>query len=160
MQYCLNYSGTRFLPLTIKITQFSGGFRLNSRRTWLQCIARLYRSLINKSFFYTWWSWRFQSLKNAVLIPNSLTLNTSTKCLVLSSRDSFKTYLLVMVSASGVWNKAIFPIKVYGNNNTMTALSINKHLTSTEWRWVWYKNYAVWGGCYRPRWLTPTATGK
>ena len=28
MQYSLNYSGTRFLPLKIKITQFHDGFRL------------------------------------------------------------------------------------------------------------------------------------
>ena len=28
MQYFLNYSGTRFCPLKIKITQFPGGFRL------------------------------------------------------------------------------------------------------------------------------------
>ena len=30
MQYALNYSGTRFLSTNIKITQFPGGFRLNS----------------------------------------------------------------------------------------------------------------------------------
>ena len=31
MQYILNYSGTRFLcPLKIKITQFHGGFRVES----------------------------------------------------------------------------------------------------------------------------------
>ena len=29
MQYALNYSGTRFCPLKIKINQFPGGFRLN-----------------------------------------------------------------------------------------------------------------------------------
>ena len=29
MQYSLNYSGTRFFPLKINITQFSGGFRIN-----------------------------------------------------------------------------------------------------------------------------------
>ena len=28
MQYSLNYSGTRFCPLEIKITQFPDGFRL------------------------------------------------------------------------------------------------------------------------------------
>ena len=29
MQYSLNYSGTRFCPLKIKITQFPGGFCVN-----------------------------------------------------------------------------------------------------------------------------------
>ena len=29
MRYCLNYSGTRFCPLKIEITQFLDGFRLN-----------------------------------------------------------------------------------------------------------------------------------
>ena len=30
MQYALNYSGTKFCPLKIKITQCSGGFHLKS----------------------------------------------------------------------------------------------------------------------------------
>ena len=30
MQYSINYSGTKFLSTEIKITQFLGGFRLNS----------------------------------------------------------------------------------------------------------------------------------
>ena len=30
MQYSLNYSGTRFCPLKIKVTQFLDGFRLKS----------------------------------------------------------------------------------------------------------------------------------
>ena len=36
MQYSLNYSGTRFLSTEIKITQFPGGFRLNSLNSEIQ----------------------------------------------------------------------------------------------------------------------------
>ena len=30
MQYCLNYSGTRFLSTEIKVTQFADGFCFNN----------------------------------------------------------------------------------------------------------------------------------
>ena len=37
MQYALNYSGTRFLFIEIKITQFPGGFRLKTNACPVTC---------------------------------------------------------------------------------------------------------------------------
>ena len=34
MQYALNYSGTEFCPLKIKISQFPGGFPMHCKNHW------------------------------------------------------------------------------------------------------------------------------
>ena len=99
MQYSLNFFGTRFCPLQIKITQFPGGFHLNNNLLVFFSKIRLNRMVSNFNIIdslHVSWSWFRDLRRSTVKLRSYGHCGSHRKCSLCIKRQSVKWGLTVL----------------------------------------------------------------